>query len=490
MDCILIPLSAFDPPRNSFIDICDWFSLIYWTLNIPATLTSGYVDRGVSIENPRKILLRYLTSWFIMDIIVLIPDWTCSIAYSSQGQSLTLIRLFRMIKTIRFLRLLKIRWINELINDMLDLSEAAGLMVSILKMVLLLLMANHFIACAFFLVAKLSGEVTGESWVKSEGSDIADWGEQYVLAFHWSITQFTPASMHLEPTNIFERIFTVAVVIFALVGFSYLVGSITSSLAQLRSMSEHSVKEFWKLRRFLRQNAVPAALGLRIKNFVERRFDEQKHTTPMSSVSVLSFLSEQMMDELLFSIRRPVLEAHPLFVHLCLQSKLLMHRICGRALKNKQVQSHEYLFMDGEQAACMYFVVSGDLLYDKLGAGDKRAVDKGHWLCEAAVWCSDWEHCGHVIGVKDSSVLSLEGAMLASSVGAYPSVMGLLGAYAVGFVEWLNRLPEELHSDLIDFAEFDEAGQLFAPEIFEKNMSMRQTTSSLSGMLYKMLINN
>eukprot|EP00931_Biecheleriopsis_adriatica_P027538 TRINITY_DN16556_c0_g2_i1.p1 TRINITY_DN16556_c0_g2~~TRINITY_DN16556_c0_g2_i1.p1 ORF type:complete len:709 (+),score=125.66 TRINITY_DN16556_c0_g2_i1:32-2158(+) len=486
LDCILIPLSAFDPPRNVFIDACDWFSLIFWTLNVPATLTSGYVDRGVTVVNPRKILVRYLTSWFIVDTVVLIPDWVFSIVSSSQGQSLTLIRVFRMIKTIRFLRLLKIRWINELINDMLD-SEATGIMVSILKMVMLLLMINHFIACAFFLVANLSLQVTGESWVTKEGFDTAGWGEQYVVAFHWSITQFTPASMHVQPQNIFERVFAVAVVVFALVGFSYVVGSITSSLAQLRSMSEHSVKEFWKLRRFLRQNAVPAALTLRIKNFVERRFDEQKHTTPMSSVSVLKLLSDQMMDELLFAIRRPDLDVHPLFLHLCSQSKLLMHRICGRALKQKQVQSHEYLFMDGEQAECMYFMVSGTLLYDKSGRGDKQEVEKdSHWLCEAALWCSDWEHCGYLVGVKDSSLLSLAGTTLASIVGAYPLVMDLLGGYAVGFVEWLNKLPEEMHSDLVEAADFEEAGQVFAPEVFTKRIALRHSSSTISGMLYNM----
>ena len=47
--------------------------------------------------------------------------------------------------------------------------------------------------------------------------------------------EFTPASMSVNPTNLAERIFAVSVVVFALVGFSYLVGSITGPAACVMS---------------------------------------------------------------------------------------------------------------------------------------------------------------------------------------------------------------------------------------------------------------
>lgn len=48
--------------------------------------------------------------------------------------------------------------------------------------------------------------------------------------------------MREDPVPQVESSFAIFVVVFALVGFSYVVGSILGSLAQLRSMTEQSAK--------------------------------------------------------------------------------------------------------------------------------------------------------------------------------------------------------------------------------------------------------
>merc|ERR1719162_2306181 len=97
-----------------------------------------------------------------------------------------------------------------------------------------------------------------KNWVSHHGFDGETWNYLYILSFHWAITQFTPSSMHVQPMNMLERTFAIMVVIFGLVGFSYLVGSITGSLAELRRLKEESVKQFWSLRRFLKRSQVPS----------------------------------------------------------------------------------------------------------------------------------------------------------------------------------------------------------------------------------------
>eukprot|EP00913_Durusdinium_trenchii_P022286 g20939.t1 len=125
-------------------------------------------------------------------------------------EGVRLLRILRLARTARLLRLLKLQKVMEKLSDYLD-SEVASIMANICKMILLLLALNHMIAC---------------------------------VCFHWSITQFTPASKPpIQPQNTVEPAFAIFVVVFALVGFSYVVGSILASLAQLRSMSEQSAKD-------------------------------------------------------------------------------------------------------------------------------------------------------------------------------------------------------------------------------------------------------
>merc|ERR1719191_2123613 len=131
----------------------------------------------------------------------------------------------------------------------------------------MLLVINHLICCMWYTVSvNQSGDNT---WIKVHKYEHADWTYKYAAAFHWSITQFTPASMDVQPQNMAERTYANAVIVFALLGFSYLVGSITGSLTQLRSMNEEGTKAFWSLRRYLRQNNVPTALSIRVQKSLE-----------------------------------------------------------------------------------------------------------------------------------------------------------------------------------------------------------------------------
>merc|ERR1719235_1979343 len=106
-------------------------------------------------------------------------------------------------------------------------------------MILALLFINHFVACAWYSLTLVGA---GENWATYHHFDDAEWSYQYLTSFHWSITQFTPSSMHVQPQNMSERCFAIGVVIFALLGFSWIVGSITGSLSQLRGMQEETSK--------------------------------------------------------------------------------------------------------------------------------------------------------------------------------------------------------------------------------------------------------
>merc|ERR1719245_570310 len=110
---------------------------------------------------------------------------------------------------------------------------------------MVLLVICHWIACTFFYLGNLDMD---SSWIKDFGFEGDFWVYQYLVALHFSLTQFTPASMHVQPTNLLERSFTVGLVLFALFGFSYIVGSMSGSLTQLRGIHAKQHKQFWELR--------------------------------------------------------------------------------------------------------------------------------------------------------------------------------------------------------------------------------------------------
>ncbi|CAJ1334352.1 unnamed protein product [Effrenium voratum] len=316
----------------------DWMTLLFWSLNVVATLTVGFTKRGETIMSPtpgRQADGKFLTS---------------------EEEGVRLLRILRLARTARLLRLLKLQKVMEKLSDYLDSED-----------------------------------------------------NRYVSSFHWSITQFTPASKPpIQPANTAERTFAIFVVVFALVGFSYVVGSILGSLAQLRSMTEQSAKDFWMMRRFLRRNHVPMELASRIQRFVEHAHSQQQKKM---SIKVLGLLSGGLMEELQCAMNMPHMMVHPLFAFLSEFSVITVQRLAKEAVHRAQLARGDTQFLPNQEGSFMYFIAGGKMQYIRDGdSPDPRVevVDKGEdWIAEPVMWTSLWVHVGQLTAVSECDLCAV-----------------------------------------------------------------------------------
>lgn len=454
-DMFLIPLQAFQPPPNTFTDFMEMTTLYFWTLNVAATLTAGYIRDGVLVMNPKTIILNYLKGWFIVDAVVLIPDYAFMIIASSTpeggggGQSsVKMLRWLRLARTIRLIRLLKLKWIMDAVNDYLD-SEYSSIILSIVKMLVMLFILCHFICCIWFLLASIQdGDTT---WVNFRGEfDESPWDLQYLVALHWAITQFTPASMHVQPQNKLERTYAILIVFFALVGFAYIVGSITGSIGQLRAMGEQVTKDFWLLRRYLKKNQVPQTLSLRITKFVEHVHAHSQSRMSMDQVRLLKSLSRQLKEELHCAINLPHINIHPLFATLGDRSMITMNRVACDSVSHSHLARGDTMFQADQRASHMYFISSGLIRYtrDLDGEEDVAIVehDKG-WISEPVLWTKDWFHVGEANAGSEVEVLLMSPKHFEEILSSVKSVACIASEYGRQLIAWI--LTEEHLNDVI-----------------------------------------
>lgn len=487
-DCLAIPLNVFDPPESEFSIVANWLTLLYWTMNIGATLTTGFVQEGVEVLSPKEILKNYLKSWFIIDVLTLGPDWALEIvAWSSPAQSengdtsgagenMRLLRVFRVVRVARLLRLLKVKWLLETIGDAIPMSDYTTIVARVAQMMAILLYLNHVIACVFFATTTVG--TYEKTWTAEYMSPNADWRDSYMVALHWSLTQFTPAAMDVQPQNMLERGYAISVVIFALVGFSYVVGDISSCLTQLRNMSETSSKEFRKLRNFMRMHKVPRQLALRVTKFAEHAYSKQREAMPMSKVTLLNMVSEQLLGELTFEMNKPHLIIHPLFENMENNGTIVLQRLCTKALTTKQLAHNDFLFVTGEQAEAMYFLSSGVLLYKKsLSEEDEEYVQANlDWVTEPALWLNNWEHLGTAEAHGESVLISISADRFKKVVSqANPVLIRVVQIYARRFLAWINDLPLNELSDVFQKELVEAKIRSFVPE----NVFMRSSSNEL-----------
>lgn len=452
-DLIVVPLKVFDPPQNTLTDTLDWVALLYWTLNIFATLTVGYLHDGSYETRPIMILLHYLRLWFWIDILVVAPDWTFTLvnifvaSKSNAGSGVKLLRVLRLMRVVRLLRLAKLKWIMASIKDLID-SEGADIGFDIFRMILSLVFINHFVACAWFATTWFD---SGPTWVSYHGFENAEWGYQYLTAFHWAITQFTPASMHVQPQNVLERVFAITVVVFGLVGFSYLVGSITGSLSELRRLKEEASKQFWNLRRFLKKNSVSLPLRLRIEKYLEHAWQVRKDSMDNGNLPILKMLTEQLRNELHCAIALPHLTVHPLFKYLTRNASAAMQRMTTTALSRKYVNRREIILEPGDLAQHMSFVMKGQLDYwrevDQVYRPETVTSDED-WITEPAIWLSEWVVLGHLVAATVSEVLDCSSKGFFEAIQRTPQVYDRVCIYARNYIEWLENQDSEKLSDI------------------------------------------
>lgn len=479
-DLVIIPLSVFSPPETLFLIFMDWMTLIFWTLNIPASFLVGFVQSGETVMDIKKIAKHYVRFWFWVDLVVVVPDWTFTcMAWINDatgtgggGRAVKLLRILRLARTIRLLRLLKLGWILTIINDLLD-SEAASIIANIIKMILVLLGTNHFIACMWYAIGSECMSRNEANWLEIDGFDDRPWNYQYLTSFHWSITQFTPASMNVNAHHFWERVFAIFVVVFALVGFSYLVGSITGSLTQLRGMKEEAAKEFWKLRRYLKRNNVNFELSMRIQRYLEHEYHRQTEGSTPNKVKLLQLLSEQLHNELQYAMAVPHIQVHPLFTFLGQVSEVVLQRLSQGAIYPKHFARGDPVFLPTETATACYFLVSGKLQYtrDTEGKEHKEDVDKGEdWVAEPVLWTPRWVHLGVLVAVHaQNHMMLVDSDKFAAIISKTPSAYRIVQHYAVNFMKHLNSVPDE---ELSDVSQGENLGETIRAFIFKDNAEL------------------
>jgi len=471
-DIMVIPfVSAFEPSQTGFLLGMTWGTLLFWTCDMPLSMISGFQRGKLTVLAPRETFLHYLKTWFVLDMLIIFLDWTALLldgnadedgVASDSGGSVTrlgrTLRTLRFIRTLRLLRVLKLKKIVQAIQDSIN-TEAISIIFGIFKIILCLIVANHIVACGWYAIA-YQFEDQGMSWVVQAGMERRSLTYRYTTSLHWSLTQFTPASMEVVPQTTGERIYTVVVILFAMVAFSSFVSILTASMAQLQRMSSNESRQFWLLRRYLKDWNVRRKVGIRVQRYLEYAYQKQKGKVQEHEVKLLALLSEPLRLELKHETFSHYLAGHPLF-YLCSEQA----RVFGKALSATSLAQGDLIFACGEKAKKVTFLTGGCLEYtlgDKVDcngktcstAGGRDYMFEGMWISEAVLW-TEWHHLGDLQAMTECQVITVESKQFGEAVQVNAPMWMAVRKYAERFIDALNGIDLE---DLTDLTH-----QLFSP---------------------------
>lgn len=486
-DILVIPLGVFDPEHTWFFATMDWITLLFWTGDMVMSCLTSYVHEGRLVYSPRLIFINYLKSWFILDLVVNLPDWIAIFlewaGKSSEGGSggapvmdMAFLRSLRVIRSVRLLRLVKLKRILAMLKDRIA-SEVVFIALSIFKLLSMLILMNHLIACAWYAVGGIEASPNNWRFRYDMTPQEASLVMRYATSLHWALTQFTPANSGVQPQNALERWFAIQVLIIGLVSSSSFISSITGSMAQLRNMDADRSKQFWLLRRYLKQKEVPLELSFKILRYTDFIATTKQEGIDEKRITLLDSLSDELRNQLKFVISYRCIKSHGLFAKLSKSHKDILFAMAGSVLSEKLLAAEDSLFSVIDEPTSMYYIRAGSLKYTLIrrntqiadeevvlprisaspadGSSTGFLLESDQYLCEVVLW-ADWVHMGKAKALAETNIINVDAQAFSELTRKDRVLMEWLCRYAREFVNYMFLEAAEL-VEIIIFPGTEEA---------------------------------
>lgn len=415
-----------------------WSVALFWTLDILLSFSTGYHSRYGLVEmRPYRIAQKYIKTWFVPDLAVVAADWLVVLLASDEAQPFKLIRLsksgrsIRILKVLKFVRVVRTAKVSQIKAAIFVYirEERCRTIFNIFLMLVMIIIANHYIGCGWYVIG--STLCFTDNWLANSELDADALGYLYTTSLHWSLTQFTPASMELHPHNLAERTYAVCILLFGMLTFTSFVSSISSWMSEMRRHQSEMDASKRELRAFLYNKHVSVELYQRIWNYVKLSHWTVKGHIHEKDLPILKTLPATLSSKLRNELFVPTLTKAPFLMCFSNLSPAAMTAVCFKAITESSLFSSQELFTFGEVAFKMYFVTGGIARYTH-STGSMTELSDDQWACEPAVWMK-WTHCGNVVARTFCELLELDVEAFQKAVGAYDSIHVFLSNYAVAF---------------------------------------------------------
>ena len=365
--CFQIPYHPAQLVVDYLIDMCFWF-------DIALTMRTAYYNQNHELVTDKKEIQRtYMKKRLRLDIIANFPFelFTLLAGHSTTSAAFSAWRLWRMLRFCRMKRLHP--------KILVDLNASGPR-----RLVNFFPLITHWVACLWFAIG-LSGPSNGDeppallalrperqggsSWLMRPNYNSILLGSEtnlqaYVSSLYWASATLMKTA-YVNPATTEEKLFTCVILLIGAVMFAVFLGQVFKILARLDEGSAQRREKMAMFRLFCDHNKLSAPLSHKVLSYA---MAEWNVTLGVSTGETLKLLSHSLAGQLLYEMRKDVLEACPVTssTSLSCAKKLLARTTVQVCIKN------EYVLGCDELARELLILVKGSLKISLPSAGSKR----------------------------------------------------------------------------------------------------------------------
>ena len=359
---------------------------VVYMLDICVTCNTSFYRKGTLVTDRKSILRRYARSWLTVDLISSFPySWTLQTPMTpfSGGSSmrapalLKAVKLSRIVRTLRLMRVTKIRQHLALLTQ--KLSHKLSILFTVLYLCLLMTVIAHWAACGFYYIAQLND--SPGNWIFTFNLENAEDREKYVTALYWAMTTLTTTGYgDIVPITTPERIYGSFVMVLSAGVFSYLIGKVGTVISRIERDSNEHRELVMDVTRYLRTAKVPEEVSARALRYIDYVWETRRRRKVLDK-TILSGFSEPFKNEISENIFGKVLSRVP---SLTLFDDTFLAQL-ARGVEPEIYAQDDIIFEAGQTSCELYFLEKGTAeLYHRSTRHTFKVLKPGHHFGELA----------------------------------------------------------------------------------------------------------
>ena len=238
---------AFEDSNTNKEDVVDIIVDILLGIDLVLNFFSAYYDSEENlVKSRKKIIIKYLKGWFIIDFISIFPFYL--IINNNKASSITRLskvskipKIYKLLKLTKLLRITKMSKKGNVSSITKVFLEKFKINANVEKLIFFLLtfiLLAHLSTCIWFLVAKLE-DLSPDCWVVRLGYIDSSNFQIYILSFYWTLMTVTTVGYgDVSAGTTSERIYNLFIMSFGVLMYSFTIGSLSSILATMDQKNE------------------------------------------------------------------------------------------------------------------------------------------------------------------------------------------------------------------------------------------------------------